>query len=147
MRPLALVVAVAALTACSKPPAPAAPPPAVESPKITAKPAAPPPPLSVDQKMRLENDFTTARRVVEEARALRAQGEQIEREKGRDAANPTLFKARLKYREAVRNTELWVEGDLGNVTKGQVDLYLGAYASERGQWIKEDASMGSKLHE
>jgi len=137
--------------ACSKAakpapkPAPAPEPAPVAAPDPT-KPA-PPPKLTAEQMTKLEAEFSAARKLVEEARALRKQGEAIEKTDGREAANPTLYKARKIYREAVAMTEQWIEGDLGVVTQPQVDAYLQKWNSERGSWIKEDASMGQKLHE
>lgn len=144
--PVLLAVSVVAASACSKPapaPKPSAPAPVPTAP---GKPA-PPPRLTGDQTVKLEADFAAARRIIEEARALREEGTRIEQTQGREAANPTLFKARKKYREAVGMTETWIEGDLGVVTKAQVDAYLQSWFQERATWIKEDASMGSKLHE
>lgn len=133
----------------SKKPAPkpaAAPEPAAAAAPDPTKPA-PPPKVTAEQMAKLEADFTAARKLVEEARALRKQGEAMEKAEGREAANPTLFKARKIYREAVGMTEQWIEGDLGVVTQPQVDAYLQQWNRERGSWIKEDASMGAKLHE
>jgi hypothetical protein len=147
---LALSLAVpliGALGACSPSAKPAAKPAAAPAAAPAAKPAAPPPRLTGDQMVKLEADFGAARKIIGEARTLRAEGERLEREKGREAASPTLYKARKKYREAAGMTETWIEGDLGVVSKAQVDAYLQSWFQERAAWIKEDASMGQKLHE
>lgn len=144
--PVLLAATLAAASACGKPaPAPKPAPPAPAAAPVGKAP--PPPRLTGDQTVKLEADFAAARKIIEEARALREEGTRIEQTQGREAANPTLFKARKKYREAVGMTETWIEGDLGVVTKAQVDAYLQSWYQERASWIKEDASMGSKLHE
>lgn len=155
MRPsllLALVVCVFAAGGCKKkapPPAPPAPPPAAV-PQIQPKKEQPPPPLTAAQKALIESEFAAVRKFISEARGLKAKGEEIERTKGREAANDTLVQAKKLYQKAVQATEAWVEPDVdGRVTAAQVkhDADLRRYADERGQWIRENAELGTKLNQ
>lgn len=147
---LIVVVALAALSGCSKEEPPPAPAPAPEPPKAApAKPApAKPnlaPPLSDAQKAAMEKSFNAARELVKKAREFKAQGDALVKTQGIQAANDVYVKARDLYRQATETTEEWIEPELGKVTEAQVKDYLGSMLSERGTWVKENASMG-KLH-
>jgi len=96
---------------------------------------------------KLEADFGAARKIVEQARAIREEGNRIEKEKGFDAANPTLYRARKEYQKAIGMTERWIEPDVGVITKAQFQAYLQTWFRERETWIQENSSMGSKIHE
>lgn len=146
-----LVAAALASAGCGKKKA-AAPPPAkapAVAPTIQPKKEVPPPPLTGSQRVQIEADFAEARKLADEARVLRLKGEQLEKDKGREAANDTFVAARRTYQKAVQMTEKWVEPDAGQeVTQRQVDLLaeLRPYVDQRGSWIKEIASMGVKLN-
>ena len=149
----AIVAAVVVTAGCGKKktvaPVPAPAPPTA-APTITKKPEAPPPPLTAAPKAKIADDFAEARKIVAQAEELRRAGEQIEREKGHEAANDTFVQARKLYRKAVGMTEKWVEPEAPEheVTQKQVDRdpELKSYADERGSWIKLDSSMGQKLN-
>jgi hypothetical protein len=111
-----------------------------------ATPAAPPPQLDAYQKTAMGQAFTEARRHVEQARALRKQGEELERTQGRQAANDSYRQAKSLYRKALEATEEWVEPELRRVTRQQVDRYMAAEERERRAWAQESAGMG-KIHD
>lgn len=149
---VALIALVVGLGGCKKkvnvPTAPVAPPPA--PPQIQPKKEPPPPPLTASQKIQIEQEFNAVRAFVLEARQLKAKGEQLEREKGREAANDTLVAAKKLYQKAIQATEAWVEPDVdGRISKAQAksDPDLIRYAGERGGWIQESASLGTKLNQ
>lgn len=146
MRILTALVLVAALGACGKKPAPA---PVVQAPAPSApavKPPAPPPPLTPAQKIEVEDTFGKARQLASEATSLYNEGVKLRQTGGPEAANDTFVKAKKLYQQALSSTEYWIEADLGKVTKGQIDAYLGKYVAEREVWLKNVANMG-KLHE
>lgn len=146
----AALLVLAALAGCKKEAPPPAPAPVAEPPKpapVKPAPAKPSlaPPLSDAQKAAMEKCFNAARELVKQARGLRTQAEAIEKTQTREAANDIYVKARDLYRQATESTEEWIEPELGKVTEAQVKDYLGSMLSERGAWVKENASMG-KLH-
>lgn len=149
MKNTAALIVLAALAGCSDPPPPPAPPAPVEAPKPAPKPVASKPtlspPLSAAQKTAMEKSFNAARELVKQARGLRTQAEAIEKTQTREAANDIYVKARDLYRQATESTEEWIEPELGKVTEAQLKDHLGSMLSERGTWVKENASMG-KLH-
>ncbi len=146
----AALVVLAALAGCKKKEPEPVPVPVAEPPKpVAAKPSpskpALSPPLSAAQQSAMEKSFGAARELVKRARGLRAEAEAIEKTQTREAANDIYVKARDLYREATESTEEWIEPELGKVTEAQLKDHLGAMLSERGAWVKENASMG-KLH-
>ena len=44
--------------------------------------------------------------------------------------------------QAISATEIWIEPDLGKLTKPQIDMYLKSYMDERGGWIRSISEMG-----
>lgn len=147
-RSLALSVTLAGcglLAACGRnePAQPALP--RAESPSNSTKRAEIPKPTDAQMKQ-VQRAWDAAGKLVTQARALRTQGEEIERTQSRDAANDTLAQARKLYREAIESTEEWIEPELGPFSQETIDKYLGAFLSERHAWITESAKMG-KLHD
>jgi hypothetical protein len=93
----------------------------------------------------MQKCFTAARAIAKEAEKLKVEGEALEKQQGRAAANDTLVKAKKKYQEALGMTEDWTEPELGKVTEAQVKDWLSDQVTERGRWTKAVADLG-KLH-
>ena len=146
------LLALAFVAACGDPPPPpkaADPPKPVVAPK--PGPIEPPrvgskaPPLTAAQEAEKQKALTASREKVKQAREFKKQGFEILKNKGPEAANDILVKAKDLFRAALAETEDWVEPEPGKVTEAQVKDYMQDVVNERATWTKEVAEMG-KLH-
>ena len=136
------VVSVVGLAACGK----KAPTPAETEPVSYDQDTRPKPKPVVKptaaEMAQVKASFDAAGTLVAQATALRKEAEGIERADGREAAKDKYNQAKKLYRQALQDTEEWIEEELGPFSQAQIDKYLRAYLNERAGWQKQSAGMG-----
>jgi len=136
------VVSALCLTGCKKKaPAPAETQPVSYDQDTSPKPKPVVKP-SAAQMAKVKVSFDEAGKLAAQARVLRKEAEALERADGREAAKDKYNAAKKLYRQALVDTEQWIEEDFEIFSQAQIDKYMRSFSNERAGWQKESAGMG-----
>src|SRR5262245_10321224 len=99
-------------------------------------------------KKRLDDELKESRAWVEQARALKQKGIELERSSGTGAGRPSFNEAATLYTSATRKMGNWTEPTSIEITltSEQRAYYVAPIVIERAGWIQEAATLGPLIN-
>jgi hypothetical protein len=139
---ICLALASAFFGACSDEEPP--PPP---KPVQTAPPPKPPPAIDAEVKARLDADIVAANALVEQARAAKKAGRELNKTKGKGAGKEMFSNSASLYYRAEQKLAQWTETTaVGvNLTSEQREYYTDPLKKDRQLWIQEAAEISALM--
>jgi hypothetical protein len=136
---LALVAGLFAGCGEDPPPPKKAPPPAA--------PVKPPPAIDAEIKADLDKDLAQARALIEEAKALKAKGQEAEKA-SKGSGKQNFSEAASKTTNAYNIMAQWCEATgqkLAQLNLEQKEYFIAPITAERQQWLMDAAQLGRMM--